>query len=97
VPTPAILTSSWQSPDERIGHLFVNVAETPQPLNVDLDARNTPAATSYDGQVWRSTDNDGFRPLWHGQRLPKSLSTELKPGEVVFVELCGGAAKTARP
>ena len=97
VPTPAILTSSWQSPDERIGHLFVNVAETPQPLNVDLDTRNTPVGASYDGQVWQSSDDDGFRPLWHGQRLPMNFSTELKPGEVVFVELFGGAAKTALP
>ncbi|MDD4266843.1 MAG: DUF6259 domain-containing protein [Pirellulales bacterium] len=85
MPTPAILTSSWQSPDERIGHLFVNVAETPQPLSVDLDTRNAPAGASYDGQVWRSTDDGGFRPLWHGQRLPMDFSTELKPGEVVFV------------
>lgn len=89
VPTPAILTSSWQSPDSRIGHLFVNVAETPQPLNVELDTRNAPAGASYDGQVWRSGDDGGFRHLWHGQRLPKDFSAELKPGEVVFVELRG--------
>lgn len=98
VPTPAILTSSWQSSDGRIGHLFVNVAETPQPLNVDLDTRNTPIETSYDGQIWRSTDDSGFRPLWHGQRLPKNFSAGLKPGEVVFIELRGsGRAAQLQP
>jgi|GEM_PF-327069 len=89
VPTPAILTSSWQSPDGRIGHLFVNIAEAPQPLEVALDARNAPPETSYDGQVWRSSDEGGFQALWVGQSLPKAFSTELKPGEVVFVELRG--------
>ena len=44
IPTPAILTSSWQSPAGRIGHLFVNISETRQPLAVSLDTRNVPAA-----------------------------------------------------
>ena len=91
VPTPAILTSSWQSPDGRIGHLFVNVAETAQPLKVDLDTRNSPLGVSYDAELWRSGDDVGFQPLWHGQRLPKSVSTELKPGEVAFIELSPSA------
>ncbi|NLF70077.1 MAG: hypothetical protein GX575_13640 [Candidatus Anammoximicrobium sp.] len=90
VPTPAILTSSWESPDGQIGHLFVNIAETPQPLALDLDTRNSPARPSYDGQVWRSAEGDAFRPLWHGRPLPVRFSAELKPGEVVFVELHGG-------
>jgi len=94
VPTPAILTSSWQSPDGRVGHLFVNTAETFQPLKVDLDTRNAPAEASYDAVVWRSTEDDTFRPLWHSRRLPASFSAELKPGEVLFVELRGsGQAK----
>ncbi len=87
VPTPAILTSSWQLPDGRIGHLFVNIAETPQPLDVNLDTRNAPAGSSYDAQVWRSTEDKAFQPLWRGRCLPVSYTVELKPGEVVFVEL----------
>jgi len=49
-PTPAILTSSWQSPDGRIGHLLVNIAETRQPLKVNLDARNAPAVKPYNAR-----------------------------------------------
>ena len=60
VPTPAILTSSWQSPDGRVGHLFVNIAEARQPLKVNLDTRNAPAQRSQqeDAVDHRVTDQD---------------------------------------
>lgn len=87
VPTPAILTSSWRSSDGRIGHLLVNIAETRQPLHVNLDTRNAPAARSYDAQIYRSTQGETFRPLWQSQSLPKEFTAELEPLEVVFVEL----------
>ena len=85
----AILASSWQSPDGRIGHLLVNIAETRQPLKVSLDTRNAPVADSYDAQIYRSTQGEAFRPLWRSQRVPKELAAELEPLEVVFVELSG--------
>ena len=89
VPTPAILTSSWQSPDGRIGHLFVNIAETRQPLKMSLDTRNAPAEESYDARIYRSTQGETFRPLWRNQHVPKEFAADLEPLEVVFVELCG--------
>ncbi len=87
LPTLGILTSSWQSPDGRIGHLFVNIAETRQALKVSLDTRNAPATKSYDAEIYRSSDDEAFRPLWQGQPVPKEYTTELAPLEVVFVEL----------
>lgn len=87
IPTPAILTSSWQAPDGRIGHLFFNLAETRQPLQVALDTRNAPAAPAYDAEIYRSTAGEAFQPLWQKAALPKAFSTELAPLEVVFVEL----------
>ncbi|NLY00374.1 MAG: hypothetical protein GXY83_30125 [Rhodopirellula sp.] len=92
LPTPAILTSSWQSADGRIGHLFVNIAETRQPLTVNLDTRNAPAAESYAAQVYRSTEGEAFRQVWQSQAIPKEYAIELNPLEVVFVELRPGRA-----
>ncbi len=87
VATPAILTSSWRSPDGRIGHLFVNIAETRQPLDVSLDTRNSPAFKVGDAEMYRSTTPDSFQPLWRNAALPKDLRVELEPLEVVFVEI----------
>lgn len=87
LPTPAILTSSWQSPDGKIGHLFVNIAETRQPLKVSLDTRNARADESYAAQIYRSTEGETFRPLWQSRDLPKDFAAELEPLEVVFIEL----------
>jgi hypothetical protein len=85
--TPAILTSSWQSPRGRIGHLFVNIAKSRQPLKVALDSRNVPAAKSYDAEIYRSTVGDSFKPLYQSVQLPKDFETELEPTEAVFIEL----------
>ncbi|MCX6906492.1 MAG: DUF6259 domain-containing protein [Verrucomicrobia bacterium] len=87
LPTPAILTSSWQSPNGRIGHLFVNIAETKQALKVNLDTRNAPAGKSFDTEIWRSTAQTSFTPLWQAAQLPKEFVTELEPTEAVFIEL----------
>jgi hypothetical protein len=87
LPTPAILTSSWQSPAGRIGHLFVNIAETKQPLKVCLDTRNAPAAKSYAAEIWRSTAGESFKPLWQDASLPKEFAAELEPAEAMFIEL----------
>lgn len=87
LPTPAILTSSWQSPNGRIGHLFVNIAESKQSLKVSLDARNAPAAKSYNAEIYRSTAGESFQPLWQKTPVPREFTAELAPLEVVFVEL----------
>ena len=87
ISTPAILTSSWQSPTGKIGHLFVNIAETRQPLRMNLDTRNAPAVKSYNVEIYRSTARDSFQPLWQDTPVPKEFSTELEPLEVVFIEL----------
>ena len=55
VPTPAILTSSWQSSNGRVGHLFVNISETTQPLHVSLDTRTVADGGRYDAEIYRST------------------------------------------
>ncbi|MCX6898664.1 MAG: DUF6259 domain-containing protein [Verrucomicrobia bacterium] len=87
LPTPAILTSSWQSPSGRIGHLFVNISETRQPLKVSLDTRNAPAAKSCDAEIYRSTACKSFTPLWQNVQAPKEFAAELEPMEAVFIEL----------
>ncbi len=87
VPTPAILTSSWQSASGQVGHLFVNISETTQPLHVDLDTRNVSVSGSFDAEIYRSTQRASFKPLWQNVPLPAEFATELAPLEVVFVEL----------
>ncbi|HPA19033.1 MAG TPA: DUF6259 domain-containing protein [Verrucomicrobiae bacterium] len=87
IPTPAILTSSWQSPDGAVGHLFVSIAETKQPLKVALDTRNAPPARSYDAEILRSTDVELFKPLWRKAQMPKEFIADLEPMETVFIEL----------
>lgn len=89
VSTPAILTSSWRAPDGRIGHLFVNLSETRQPLQVALDTRNAAPMKACDAEIYRSTTGESFRPLWQSTPLPKVFTTELAPLEVVFIELHG--------
>ncbi|MCY2988266.1 MAG: DUF6259 domain-containing protein [Planctomycetota bacterium] len=87
LPTPAILTSSWQSPTGKIGHLFVNIAEARQTLQVSLDTRNTPAGKSYEAELYRSTQGESFRPLWQNLPVPQAFTAELEPLEVVFIEI----------
>ena len=84
---PAILTSSWQSPAGSVGHLFVNISETKQPLKVSLDTRNAPGWPSADVEISSSEDGSAFRPLTKAVRLPREFSKELAPLEVVFIEL----------
>lgn len=87
IQTPAILNSSWQAPDGKIGHLFVNIAETRQPLKVIIDSRNAPAAKAWDVEIYRSTASESFQPLWQNTQVPKEFSTEVEPLEIVFMEL----------
>lgn len=84
---PAVMTSSWQSPDGRIGHLFVNFTDTRQALRVVLDTRNLPTWAAADIQVYRSTGSGEFRSLGTSLRLPHELADELAPMECLFVEL----------
>ena len=65
----------------------MNIAETRQPLTVDLDSRNAPAANTYDARLYRSTEGQAFRPLWQNQHVAQVFTAELEPLEVVFVEL----------
>jgi hypothetical protein len=84
---PAVLTSSWQAPDGRVGHLFVNVSDARQPLNVPLDARNAPAPARCRVEIYRSTSGAGFARLGDNLALPHPWTTELAPLEAVFVEI----------
>ncbi len=83
----AILTSSWQAGDGSVGHLFVNLAQTKLPLEVELDTRNAPSFTSCDVSACRSGSGGQFQPLWNGVTLPRRFSTVLAPDEIVFLEL----------
>lgn len=87
--TPAVLTSSWLSPAGRIGHVFVNISESPQTVKVLLDARNAPAAAPCDAAIYRGSQDESFRPLWRAARLPQPFTTAVAPLEVVFVEIGG--------
>jgi hypothetical protein len=89
VPTPAILTSSWESSQGRIGHLFVNISESTQPLRVNLDTRTASSESLFDAEIYRSTQGSSFKPLWQKAVLPTELVTDMTPLEVVFVELRG--------
>lgn len=84
---PAILTSSWQSPSGKIGHLFVNISEEPQPLTVPLDTRNAPGWPKCDVSVCSSEEASVFRPFWNHTTLPRKFSRELQPLEVLFLEV----------
>jgi hypothetical protein len=88
---PAILTSSWQSPSGKVGHLFVNISETRQPLTVQLDTRNAPGWPKCDVSVCSSEEASAFRPLWNNTPLPQEFARELQPLEVLFVEICQSA------
>jgi hypothetical protein len=86
VEDPAILTSSWQSPDGGVGHLFVNISEAPQALKVGLDTRNAPPLNPCDTEVYSSEEN-AFQPLWKDAQLPKEFTRTLAPAEAIFVEV----------
>ncbi len=87
----SVLTSSWQSPQGGVGHVFVNLSRDRQTLEIDLDTRNAPGFALSDVSVFRSTGRNAFAPLWKSVSLPKRYSTELKPGEVLFVEIRAAA------
>lgn len=92
--TPAVLTSSWQSPTGAIGHLFVNISDVAQPVKVDLDARNVASPALCNAAICRPQSNDGFQPLWKEVSVPKEFAIELAPLEVVFVELTPAAPES---
>jgi hypothetical protein len=83
----SVLTSSWQAPDGGVGHVFVNLAQTKQELEVDLDTRNAPAWDLCDAFLNRSEGGDRFTPLWKSVALPRKFATVLAPEEILFVEL----------
>lgn len=87
LPTPVILTSSWQAPDGNIGHLFVNIAETKQSLKAALDTRNAPLTKPCDAQIFRTSSGRAFEPLWQNAQMPRELMVEIEPTEAIFVEL----------
>lgn len=84
---PAVLTSSWQSVDGRVGHLLVNVSEAPQSLAFSLDSRNGPPFGRARVELFRSSRDGGFQPLWDDTPLPRQWAIELAPLEAVFVEI----------
>ncbi|MEW6356940.1 MAG: DUF6259 domain-containing protein [Planctomycetota bacterium] len=84
---PAVLTSSWQSPDGGVGHLFVNVSKSRQPLTVSIDTRNAPAFNVCDVAIFSSEGEASLSPLWKDAHLPREFSKELAPHEVVFIDV----------
>jgi hypothetical protein len=84
---PGVLSSSWQSPAGRVGHLFVNLCRSKVKLKVSLDTRNAPSWPAADAEIYTSGDPTGFHSLWKAARLPKALVKELAPLETVFVDL----------
>ena len=84
---PAILTSSWQSPSGKVGHLFVNISEKPQALTVQLDTRNASGWPKCDVDLCSSEEDSEFRPLWRQVTLPREFTRELQPLEVAFLEV----------
>jgi len=91
---PAVLTSSWLSPEGNVGHLLVNVSDANQPVSMRLDTRNAPTIAQSDADICRPTSGLDFQPLWRSAALPRETRFELKPLEAVFVEIrpCSGAA-----
>lgn len=53
-----MLTSSWQAPDGRVGHLLVNISESPQPIQIHLDTRNAPGWPAADAALYSSESAD---------------------------------------
>ncbi len=102
----AVLTSSWQSPDGRVGHLLVNISETAQRVRVRLDTRNVPGWGLADAALYSSVDSEhvpssqlaeAFRPLWKAVPLPQEFVRQLAPLEVVFVALSPSAGSENPP
>ena len=85
---PAILTSSWQSPSGKVGHLFVNISDKPQPMTVQLDTRNAPGWPECDVAFCSSEEGSTLRSLWKHTSLPREFSRELQPLEGLFLEVC---------
>jgi len=50
----AVLTSSWQAPDGRVGHLLVNISDSPQPIRIHLDTCNAPGWPAADAALYSS-------------------------------------------
>jgi hypothetical protein len=95
--SPAVLTSSWQSPAGRVGHLFVNISDVAQPLAVRLDTRNSRPPGRCRVELHRSSLGGDFQPLWQDTFLPRDLAVELAPLEVVFVEIRPAPASREGP
>lgn len=91
--SPAVLTSSWQSPAGQVGHLFVNISEQQQAVHVALDTRNAPAWATGDVEVYRSEGDAVWQRWRQNASLPVTFDANLEPSEVVFVELRATAGK----
>lgn len=84
---PAVLSSSWEAPDGRIAHVFVNPTAVAQSLAVDVDTRNLPAWPQADLQLYSSAEGEAFRPVAQAAPLPHRLERALAPLEVLCVVL----------
>lgn len=86
----SVLTSSWLDPDGNVGHIFVNPGEEARTVSLQLDTRNAPESPVANVEIWRSTADGDFQPLWQQAQLPKPLELELAPLEVVCIEIQPG-------
>lgn len=68
----AVLTSSWQAPDGRVGHLFVNISESPQQVRILLDTRNAPGWPDADASLYSSEASEEARDVEPPKDSPNS-------------------------
>jgi hypothetical protein len=81
-----VLTSSWQSPEGRVGHCFVNVSDQKQALKLSLDTRGAASWAKADIDVCRAGSAES-QPLHRGVALPRAHELELAPLEAVCIVL----------
>ncbi len=83
---PAVLTSSWQAPDGRVLHLFVNPTHQAVPVDVRLDTRQAGDWPRAELTIYSAAAGERFEPAGIVS-LPHRLQRELAPLEVLAVTL----------
>ncbi len=82
----SVLTSSWQSPEGRVGHCFVNISEQKQTVGLSLDTRHAADWAAADISVYRGNPMEE-RVLCRAAALPHAYTLEIEPLEAAFIVL----------